>query len=65
MNLGKLCKYASECSVYQNATSEVDKPVFLIRNVFCNRGAKGWYNCERFHLYEKGLPVPDEVTPNG
>jgi hypothetical protein len=65
MHLGKLCKYAGECTVYQNENNEVKKPIFLVRNVFCNRGAKGWTNCQRFHLYEAGQPVPDDLTPNG
>ncbi len=65
MHLGKLCKYAGECSVYQNENNEVKKPIFLVRNVFCNRGAKGWTNCKRFQLYETGQPVPDDLTPNG
>ena len=65
MNLGKLCKYAKGCSVYQNTNSEQKKPVFLVRNVFCNRGSKGWYNCLRFLKYEEGIGVREEMTPYG
>ncbi len=65
MNLGKLCKYASKCTVYQNSNSELKKPVFLIRNVFCNRGGKGWYNCLRFLKYEEGEGVRANMTPYG
>lgn len=65
MNLGKLCKYAPECSVYQNDSSQLDKPVYLIRNVFCNRGARGWNNCKRYESYEKGDVVSENMTPNG
>ncbi len=65
MNLGKLCKHAKRCSVYQDTNNEINKPVFLIRNVFCNRGVKGWNNCLRFFNYEKGDVVREEMTPYG
>ncbi len=65
MNLGKLCKHSKRCSVYQDNNSEINKPVFLIRNVFCNRGAKGWNNCFRFLNYERGEAVQEEMTPYG
>ncbi len=65
MNLGKLCKYATGCSVYQDNNRELKKPVFLIRNVFCNRGIKGWNNCLRFMNYQEGKTVKEEMTPYG
>jgi uncharacterized protein (UPF0333 family) len=65
MQLGKLCKYAGECTVYQNKNSKIKKPVFLIRNVFCNRGPKGWNNCKRYIAYEQGKKVDDDMTPYG
>ena len=65
MHLGKLCKYAGECTVYQDENNEIKKPIFLVRNVFCNRGKKGWYNCKRFLAYEDGQTVPDSMTPRG
>lgn len=65
MHLGKLCKYAKECTVYQDENDELEKPIFLVRNVFCNRGKKGWYNCKRFLAYEEGETVTDSMTPYG
>jgi len=65
MHLGKLCKYAGECTVYQDENREIEKPLFLVRNVFCNRGKKGWYNCQRFLAYEEGKEVPESMTPQG
>ncbi|MDD4426035.1 MAG: hypothetical protein WCY58_04610 [Mariniphaga sp.] len=65
MYLGKRCKYAEECTVYQDENNEVKKPVFLIRNVFCNRGLKGWKNCKRYMAYERGEKVDDTMTPYG
>ena len=63
MYLGKLCKYAKDCSVYQNKNKNIKKPIFLIRNVFCNRGLKGWSNCKRYLELEKGEIVTDNTTP--
>ncbi len=65
MNLGKRCKYAKECPVFQNQLETVGKPIFLIRNVFCNRGYKGWGNCQRFLALEQGQLVEDTTTPYG
>ena len=63
MHLGKLCKYATECSVYKGKNERIEKPIFIIKNVFCNRGLKGWKNCKRFELYEQGIPVDSTITP--
>ena len=63
MQLGKLCKYASDCPAYQNKIKDIGKPIFIIRNVFCNRGIKGWSNCERFNALEEGIPVNQNSTP--
>lgn len=63
MNLGKLCKYAQECPVYLNKNRNIKKPIFLVRNVFCNRGDKGWSNCERFLALEAGEMVNSNTTP--
>lgn len=64
MHLGKLCKYTSVCTVYKNENNRIDKPIFIIKNVFCNRGHKGWSNCKRFLLYEQEERVKDSTTPN-
>ncbi len=63
MYLGKLCKYSSECPVYHNKNKSIGKPVFITRNVFCNRGFKGWNNCKRFVLLEEGQTVAESITP--
>lgn len=63
MELGRLCKYAKECPAYQDKIKDIGKPIFLIRNVFCNRGMKGWSNCVRFNALEEGKPVNQNSTP--
>lgn len=61
--LGKLCPYSKTCPVYRG-TLVVDRiSPFLIKNVFCNRGQKGWYNCERFKMKEEGMEIPSTATP--
>jgi len=63
MQLGKLCKYADSCPVYQNKIKNLGKPIYIIRNVFCNRGFKGWSNCERFNALEENRSVNQNSTP--
>jgi hypothetical protein len=63
MYLGKRCKYAGECPVYQDNIKNLGKPVFLVRNVFCNRGIKGWSNCKRYVALESGKSVNENTTP--
>lgn len=63
MYLGKVCKYAKDCSVYQNTNKNIKNPIYLVRNVFCNRGLKGWSNCKRYLALEAGEPVTENTTP--
>lgn len=65
MNLGKLCKYSGECPVYRKKNKTLKKPIFLVRNVFCNRGYKGWNNCKRYLALEEGKAVDENMTPYG
>lgn len=44
-NLGRKCKFAKECSVYQGKKTIRDIPLTIYRNVFCYNGEKGWNNC--------------------
>lgn len=49
--LGKRCRFATECPIY-NGKIEIDKmPKYLYRNVFCERGEKGWNNCKQYSEY--------------
>lgn len=61
--LGKLCPYAKDCPVYQGGLIIERISTSLIKNVFCNRGYKGWKNCERYKLAEEGSEVPLTATP--
>jgi hypothetical protein len=63
MNLGMRCGYAEECPVYRGETEVKDISLHLLRNVFCNRGNKGWKNCSRYSLLEKGAEVGKEIHP--
>lgn len=49
MNLGSLCPYAKTCPLYKGEEKTKDMPLPLFRNVFCNRGIKGWKNCDRYN----------------
>ena len=51
-NLGYRCRFASECPIFKGDEKVREMPLPLYRNVFCNRGIKGWKNCERFNNIE-------------
>jgi len=63
MQFDRVCKYSSDCPVYQKKIDNLGKPLFLVRNVFCNRGIKGWGNCLRYQTLESGKSVKSETTP--
>ena len=51
--LGKRCPYAGECDIFQNKKERrPELSLTIYRNVFCNRGNKGWVNCEHYHNFE-------------
>jgi len=62
-NLGSRCVYAKQCPVYNGSTEVKDMPLYLVRNVFCNTGKKGWVNCARFNLLEAGETPGEHVGP--
>ncbi len=47
-NYRNRCRFAIECPIYNGEVKVNDTPLTIYRNVFCNRGIKGWNNCERF-----------------
>jgi hypothetical protein len=49
MNLGNRCQFASECPIYKGEEKVSKTPLPIFRNVFCNRGMKGWKNCRRYN----------------
>jgi hypothetical protein len=56
MNLGNRCQFASNCEIFQGKTIVSKTPLPVFRNVFCNRGMKGWKNCERFNELTGAIP---------
>jgi hypothetical protein len=52
-NLGKRCRYATTCPLYQGDGIPENMTRTLWRNVFCYRGIKGWSNCEKYQEFEK------------
>jgi len=59
----KICKYAADCPVFNETLSVMISPNLVIKNVFCKRGEKGWYNCKRFCGLEKGFEISKMATP--
>jgi len=61
--LGKRCPHVADCPVFQGKLEVENAPLMLVKNVFCNRGIKGWKNCVRYQLAEKGDEIPPTATP--
>jgi len=47
-----ICPYIKECPIFQGKVATNGIPLTLYKNVFCNRGAKGWNNCEQYLEYK-------------
>jgi len=46
-----ICQYRKECPVFQGKVATNGTPLAIYKNVFCNRGIKGWSNCEQYLEY--------------
>lgn len=51
--LGRRCRYADDCALYKGSGLPEHMTLILWRNVFCNRGIKGWSNCDKFKFFEE------------
>lgn len=63
INTGQRCPFAQQCPVYSGEVQIENTSLYLIKNVFCNRGKKGWYNCNRYQIVISGDEVPEAATP--
>ena len=62
-NYGKRCGFAGKCPVFKGEKASPNGiPLYLYRNVFCNRGPKGWNNCE--HYIEYKLDELNKINQN-
>jgi len=51
--LGKRCPFAKTYDIFQNKKSnKIGLELSIYRNVFCNRGEKGWKNCELYPSFK-------------
>ncbi len=51
--MGKdFCKYTKKCPIYQGETLSNEHELTVYKNVFCQRGIRGWKNCKQFLIYE-------------
>jgi len=46
------CKYIKTCPVYQGKEETNGTPLTIYKNVFCNRGLRGWGNCKHYLEYQ-------------
>ncbi len=62
-NLGKRCPFSDQCPVF-NGLSPMNQPLFLVRNIYCNNGARWWGKCDVFQIFDKGGNISVNVLPN-
>jgi hypothetical protein len=55
-NLGKRCRYADTCPLFDGIGIPENRTQQIWRNVFCYRGTKGWNNCAKYKSFEDELP---------
>ncbi len=51
-----ICKYAPQCPIYQGKELENINSLVVYKNVFCERGPRGWNNCKQFLIFKNGDP---------
>ncbi len=49
MNLGTRCRFSNKCELFLGKKESSKTPLPVYRNVFCNRGIKGWKNCKEYN----------------
>lgn len=54
-NMGKRCRYADHCPLYNGIGIPENMTRSIWRNVFCYRGLKGWTNCEKYKVFKEEL----------
>ena len=42
----------------------MNQPLFLVRNIYCNNGARWWGKCDVFQIFDKGGNISVNVLPN-
>lgn len=47
MQIKGRCKFSKDCAIYHGVES-IAMDLMIYRNVFCNRGPKGWNNCKKY-----------------
>lgn len=61
--MANICKYAEKCIIFKNGIQDSDQPKYLIHNVFCKRGFKGWEACKRYKMYEINIEPSNDILP--
>ena len=61
--MGDICKYAEKCIIFKKGIPDNDHPKYLIHNVFCKRGYKGWNACKRYQMFEMNIEPFDTIRP--
>ncbi len=60
MSSKNICKHKDVCPIFQGKTDVKEKQLTVYKNVFCNRGYRGWRNCNQFLIFENQGRRPNE-----
>ena len=61
--MGRRCRFAKECHVYQGLV-QLNKPLFLVKNIYCNNGSKWWQQCNIYQKLVKGEEIDESIVPD-
>ncbi|MBI9066267.1 MAG: hypothetical protein JEZ09_03170 [Salinivirgaceae bacterium] len=57
MSFKSKCKYSNDCPIFLGSDKSIVLDLMVYKNVFCNRGEKGWSNCKKRVEFEQ-----EEIT---
>lgn len=52
MTNSNICTHSNQCSLYHEKTDIKGKHLIIYKNVFCQRGIRGWKNCKIYFIFE-------------
>ena len=52
MSSKNYCIHRNKCPIYKGETISEENKLIIHKNVFCQRGHKGWRNCNDYLIFE-------------
>ena len=61
-SMGRRCRFANQCHVYQGLVP-LKQPLFLVKNIYCNNGARWWQKCNVYNKFVVGEEIKESLIP--